>query len=67
VVQSGGGGNMEISFLSQPSYSYQVEYKTNLTDAVWIPLGSTITGDGSIHSVNISIGASNCFYRMRIQ
>ncbi len=58
---------MGISFLSQPGYGYQVEYKTNLNDAVWIPLGSAIVGDGTSQFVNDVAGAGSRFYRVRIQ
>jgi autotransporter-associated beta strand protein len=61
------GGNMNILFSTQAGYGYQVEYKTNLTDAVWIPLAGTISGDGTIHSVNDNLGGSSRFYRVRIQ
>ncbi|MDB6067592.1 MAG: Carbohydrate binding family 6 [Pedosphaera sp.] len=67
TVSGGGSGNMGISFATQPGYGYQVEYKTNLTDAVWIPLGNVISGDGTVQSVNVMTGAGNRFYRARIQ
>jgi hypothetical protein len=67
VVQSGGSGNMGITFPTQPGYGYQVEYKTNLNDAVWIPLGSAIIGDGTSQLVNDAAGAGSRFYRVRIQ
>jgi autotransporter-associated beta strand protein len=67
VVQNSGNGSIGISFPTQASYGYQVEYKTNLTDAIWIPLGNVVSGDGSIQSVSDSASASNRFYRVRIQ
>jgi hypothetical protein len=66
-LELGGNGMMGISFATQPGYDYQVEYKTNLTDAVWIPLGNVISGDGTIQSLNDTIGANSRFYRMQIQ
>jgi hypothetical protein len=66
-LELGGNGMMGIPFATQPGYDYQVEYKINLTDAVWIPLGNVISGDGTIQSLNDTIGANNCFYRMQIQ
>ncbi|HXI71632.1 MAG TPA: glycosyl hydrolase family 28-related protein [Verrucomicrobiae bacterium] len=61
------GGNMGISFPTQSGYGYQVEYKTNLTDGVWLPLGGAITGDGTIQTVNDMIGGGSRFYRLRSQ
>jgi hypothetical protein len=63
----GGVGNMGISFPTQPGYGCRVEYRTNLTDAVWIPLGNTVTGDGTSHSLNYPAGADTRFYRVQIQ
>ena len=60
-------GNIGISFSTQPGYAYQVEYKTNLTDAAWAPLGNVIPGDGTIQSVNDGTGGGSRFYRVRIQ
>ncbi len=67
LTVSSSSGNMGISFLTQPGYGYQVEYKTNLTDAVWLPLGSGIPGDGTSHLVNDAIGGGSRFYRVRSQ
>jgi hypothetical protein len=64
---SASGGSLAISFPTQPGYSYQVEYTTNLTDAVWIPLGSATVGNGSVQSVLNAIGAGSRFYRVQIQ
>jgi|SRR5450631_3503784 hypothetical protein len=66
-LELGGNGMMGISFTTQPGYDYQVEYKTSLTDAIWIPLGNVISGDGTIQSLNDTIGANSRFYRMQIQ
>jgi hypothetical protein len=61
------GGGLQISFPTQPGFSYQIEYKTNLTDAVWTPLGSSIPGDGTIKAVPDAISGSRRFYHARIQ
>ena len=53
VSNANGNSGLNISFPTQPGYSYQLEYKTNLTDAAWIPLGVAIPGDGTIHSANV--------------
>jgi hypothetical protein len=67
VSNGSGNGNLGIFFSTQPGYGYQLEYTTNLTDAVWIPLGNTTAGDGTIQSVNEVIGNGSRFYRMRVQ
>jgi hypothetical protein len=67
LATSASGGSLAISFPTQPGYSYQVEYTTNLTDAVWVPLGSATVGNGSIQSVVNPIGLGSRFYRVQIQ
>jgi autotransporter-associated beta strand protein len=60
-----------LSFLTQPGYQYQVEYKTNLTDAAWTPLGVPLAGNGSVQAAGdaaaSAAGAGSRFYRLQIQ
>ena len=67
LTTSASVGSLAISFPTQPGYNYQVEYKTNLTDAIWIPLGNATAGNGSIQSVRNAIGVGSRFYRVQIQ
>jgi hypothetical protein len=67
LAVSTGGGNLDISFSTQPGYSYQAEYKTNLTDAAWIPLGNVISGDGTTQTAIDMPGDGSRFYRVRSQ
>ncbi len=67
LTVSSDDGSLDVSFLTQPGYGYQLEYKTNLTDGVWIPLGGTIPGDGTIQSLSDEVGQGSRFYRVRIQ
>lgn len=60
------GSSLNLSFPTQAGYSYQVEYKTNLTDVPWLPLGSPISGNGATQKVN-DAGSTTRFYRVRIQ
>jgi hypothetical protein len=61
------GSNIHIAFQSQSGFSYQVEYKDNLTDVSWTPLGSVIVGDGTIKSVNDPATGNRRFYHVKIQ
>jgi hypothetical protein len=61
------GGNINISFLSQSGFTYQIEYKNNLTDPTWTNLGSAVSGDGTVKTVVDPASGSNRFYRARIQ
>lgn len=64
---SGSGVGALLSFPTQPGYSYQVEYKTNLMDPAWIPLGAPISGNGSVQSAAAAAGGGSRFYRLMIQ
>jgi T5SS/PEP-CTERM-associated repeat protein len=61
------GTNLSFSFQSVTGLSYTIEYKTNLTDAAWIPL-RTETGNGSLFTItdNVTAAASR-FYRIRVE
>jgi aryl-phospho-beta-D-glucosidase BglC (GH1 family) len=58
--------NVLISFLTQSGFSYQVQYKNNLTDANWIPIGSPASGNNAVQSVADLVGESSRFYRVQI-
>ena len=44
------GGNIQISFPTQDGVSYQMAYKSSLTNVSWTPI-EIIVGDGSTGSV----------------
>src|SRR5208282_2522159 len=58
--------NVIISFLTQTGFSYQLEYKTNLTDANWIPLASSLSGSNAVQSVGDLASGNSRFYRVQI-
>jgi len=60
------GANVQVSFNTTSGFSYQVQWKANLTDASWTSLGSPIAGDGTTKTVSDPIGTSR-FYRVMIQ
>ena len=45
------GGDLRITFKTATGRNYRVEYKNNLTDAAWLPLGSDVTGTGGVVQV----------------
>jgi hypothetical protein len=65
-INSAGSG-LSFSFPTLPGYSYQVQFKTNLTDALWLPLGTAISGNGMSATVTNSGGDHSRFYRLQIQ
>ena len=62
------GTNLAVSFNSQSGFKYQVQYKTNLTDATWSALGTQIPGDGTVKVFNDStVTNAHRFYRVMVQ
>ena len=61
------GANILISFQTEAGLSYQVQYKTNLTDATWLALGSPIAGDGTVKVVSDPHSGNSRFYRALTQ
>lgn len=57
------GGNFQISFPTQVGASYQVAYKSSMTNETWIPI-ETIVGDGDTNSVSYAATNPACFYRV---
>jgi hypothetical protein len=61
------GPNINVSFPSQTGFAYQVQYKDDLRDPAWLPLGSEVTGDGTVKTVSDSSGGQQRFYRLFIR
>jgi hypothetical protein len=64
---SHSGTNVVVSFQTMSGFNYQLQYKTNLTDPNWIPLGSLLPGDDALQSVTNPATAVSRFYRVQIQ
>ena len=62
------GTNLTLSWGAIPNTTFQVQYKTNLTDAVWRPLGTNILATGACAmAVDASFGAApQRFYRLQV-
>jgi aryl-phospho-beta-D-glucosidase BglC (GH1 family) len=58
--------NVVISFLAQFGFSYQPQYKNNLTDTNWTLLGGSISGSNTVQSVSYLADGNNRFYRVQI-
>lgn len=61
------GTNTTLSFLTQAGFNYQVEYKTNLTDPAWLPVGQPLPGTASSQSIDIPAINPNAFYRVQLE
>jgi len=59
--------NIVISFPTQSGFNYQVEYKNNLTDAQWTPVGNGVSGNNFTESITNSAISQARFYRVQIE
>jgi len=60
-----GGGIVRLTFAVQSGSTYQVEYKTDLSDVSWLPLGASILATSNTLVVDDSIaGRARRFYRL---
>ena len=67
LIPSIVGTNTVLSIPTQTGFKYTVSYKNHLTDPVWTPLGTVVTGNGLTQQVNDSLGQSQRFYLLTIQ
>ena len=67
VALQTSGTNLMFNWTGVAGQIYQLEYKTNLTDAVWTPLGSPLTGDGGTLTATNGFDASGQrFFHLRL-
>jgi hypothetical protein len=61
----GGGGTFSFAWSTIPGRRYQVQFKTNLTQTVWLNLGQPVTATDVSTTLNDAIGANpQRFYRV---
>jgi endoglucanase len=56
--------NVAVSFKTLAGFNYQLQYKTNLTDANWISIDNPITGNNSNQLINDLTNGNSRFYRV---
>jgi hyaluronate lyase len=61
------GANTTLSFPTQAGFNYQVQYKTNLTDADWMSVGPMVAGNDGKQSIDVPGSGQNGFYRVQVQ
>ncbi|MDF7798281.1 glycoside hydrolase family 16 protein [Pontiellaceae bacterium B1224] len=59
------GGDIQISFLTESGVSYQMAYKSSLTNADWTPI-ETVLGDGDTNSTIYPASSPAGFYKVLI-
>jgi endoglucanase len=66
INASSNNTNVIISFMTQSGFSYQVQYKNNLTAASWTPIGNPVSGNNAVQSVADLTSGNGRFYRVQI-
>jgi hypothetical protein len=65
LTAQASGGNVVLSWRGLAGQMYQVQYKTNLTDPIWLPLNAPEQGaGGGVSLTNDFGGAPQRFYRV---
>ncbi len=67
ITATTSGGNINISFPTQNTSSYQLLFKNSLTDPSWTPIGSPVSGNGSIESISQPTTGTMRFYSVQVQ
>jgi hypothetical protein len=57
-------GGVALSWVSQPNWYYTVQYKTNLTDAMWTTLSKVMSGDTNVMNYTDTTSDTRRFYRV---
>ena len=55
-----------LTFQTSPGHTYRVEYKNNLDDPIWLPLGDDRFATGSEQTINDTPGGPQRFYRVQM-
>ena len=60
-----GASFVHLAFNSQPGSNYQVQFKDDLDDAAWVPLGLPLLGNGAQLQIDAALtGQLHRFYRL---
>jgi hypothetical protein len=60
------GGNLEITWLSLPGKTYQVESRTSLSSGDWVSEGPAEAGTGGFMTKSFPVGTGDKFFQLRI-
>ena len=59
------GTNLSIALPTESWHSYQLQYKSQLTDPAWSPLAGLLRGDDTLDFIATPMASSNRFYRIK--
>jgi len=58
--------SLALSFLTSPGHTYRVEYKNDLTESIWLPLGAEHFATGTNAAINDNSDSWQRFYRVQM-
>jgi hypothetical protein len=58
--------SLNLTFQTSPGHTYRVEYKNDLSDSIWLPLGSDHFATGSTETINDNSSNLQRFYRVNM-
>jgi hypothetical protein len=64
IMRGAPNGNLRLKWASEPSMSYQVQFKDGLDSRLWSNLNSTVTAAGTNCAVDLPTTGSSGFYRV---
>jgi len=67
VTPSLVGGLLNLSFPTETGHQYTVEYKSSLSASAWTPVGSAISGNGSVTNVTEALTGTQGYYTVTAQ
>jgi hypothetical protein len=67
VTPSLVSGQLNLSFPTESGHTYKVVYKSSLSDPTWTPVGSAISGNGSVTNVIESLTGTQGYYTVTVQ
>jgi hypothetical protein len=60
------GNTFKLTFQTSPGHTYRVEYKLDLTDSTWTPLGADQFATTNTISITDAASAAQRFYRIKL-
>jgi hypothetical protein len=58
--------SLNLTFQTSPGHTYRVEYKNDLSDSIWLPLGADHFATGSTETINDNSSNLQRFYRVNM-
>jgi hypothetical protein len=61
-----GTETLNLTFQTSPGHTYRVEYKNDLSDSAWVPLGADYLAPTNTATISDAVGGDQRFYRVNM-